>query len=391
VIILFVKFRKMKNALFNNFSYVAIGRIIASILVALFFLIFAALLEPDDFGKLGYLIALAGTFAGVARFGLPQTVVVYLAKKKKLLSDQVNLLAIILACVATIILIFINEYAAFLCLAISFFFLYQHNLLGDKKYKRFLKSSVLRNLLTFVIPFPLYFVLDIPGILLGMALGNIISSVWLVKSINFKIRSFQELTNNYKVLINNFGIDASSNLIRTMDRLLVGIIFGFLYNGIYIFNMQILLGLEILPRILYLFLLSEESSGRNHKKINYFVVFFSGLSTIIAIIFAPFIIEQIFPKYSDGIIGLQVLVISLVPISISSIITAKLQAVESTKVGYSSIVSIGSLLILLGLLGNEYGIMGLSLAVVISSILTTIFLFYLYRNFNKEQVMRHDD
>ena len=77
--------------------------------------------------------------------------------------------------------------------------------------------------------------------------------------------------------------------------------------------------------------------------------------------------------------------ISLVPISISSIITAKLQAVESTKVGYSAIVSIGSLLLLLGLLGNEYGIMGLSLAVVVSSILTTIFLFYLYKNLTKNK------
>jgi len=276
-------------------------------------------------------------------------------------------------------------------LAISFFFLYQHNLIGEKRYKRFLKNSIFRVTLIFIISFPLYFILDIQGILLGMALGNIISSVWFVKSINFRIKSIQELKNNYKVLINNFGIDASTNLIRTLDRLLVGIIFGFLFNGIYIFNMQILFGLEILPRILYLFLLSEESSGRKHKKINYFVVFVSGILTIIAIIFAPFIIEQFFPKYSDGIIGLQILVLSLIPTSISSILTAKLQAAESTKVGYSAIVSIGSLLILLGLLGNEYGILGLSLAVVVSSILTTIFLYCLYRNFNKDQVITHSD
>ena len=146
--------------------------------------------------------------------------------------------------------------------------------------------------------------------------------------------------------------------------------------------MQILFGLEILPRILYLFLLSEESSGRKHKKIAYFVVLVSGLITITVIIFGPLIIEQFFPKYSDGIIGLQILVISLVPISISSIITAKLQAVESTKVGYSAIVNIGSLLILLIFLGNVYGIIGLSLAVVRSSILNMIFLYYLYRNFH---------
>ena len=138
--------------------------------------------------------------------------------------------------------------------------------------------------------------------------------------------------------------------------------------------MQILFGLEILPRILYLFLLSEESSGRKHKKIAYFVVLVSGLITITVIIFGPLIIEQFFPKYSDGIIGLQILVISLVPISISSIITAKLQAVESTKVGYSAIVNIGSLLILLIFLGNGYGIIGLSWAVVGSSILNMILL-----------------
>jgi len=381
---------KKDNSL-KKFSYVALGRIIASAVLALFFLIFATILEPTDFGKLGYLIALAGTFSVVSRFGLPQTVVVFIAKEKKLLSDQVNLLAVILACVATIILLFINEYTAFLCLAISFFFMYQHNLLGEKRYKRFLKSSILRITIIFIISFPLYFVLDIQGILLGMALGNLISSVWFVKSINFRIKSFQLLKNNYKVLINNFGIDASTNLISTLDRLLIGIIFGFLFNGIYIFNMQILFGLEILPRILYLFLLSEESSGRKHKKINYCVVLVSVLSTVIAIIFAPLIIEQFFPKYSDGIIGLQILVLSLVPISISSILTAKLQAVESTKVGYSAIVSIGSLLPLLGLLGNEFGMMGLSLAVVVSSILTTIFLYCLYRNFNKDQVITHND
>lgn len=366
---------------FTNFSYVLLGRIISSAILAVFFLIFATILEPNQFGEMGYLIALAGTFSIVSRFGLPQTVVVFLAKGDKIVSNQVNLLAVITSSIAAIILLVINPYAAFLCLGISFFFLYQHNLLGEKKYQRFLKSSILRNTLTFVIPFPLYFVLDIPGILLGMALGNIISSVWFTKSVTLKVSSLRPLKDNFKVLINNFGIDASTNLVRTVDRLFIGTIFGFLFAGIYIFNMQILFGLEILPRVLYLYLLSEESSRKKHKRMSYFVVLGSVLIAIATIIFAPIIVEQIFPKYSDGIFGLQILVISLIPVSISSIITAKMQAEKSTKVGYSAIVSIGSLLILLGFLGNEYGLLGLSLAVVISSILNTIFLYFLYRNF----------
>jgi len=360
---------------------VVAGRITSSALLAIFFLIFATILGPTEYGEMGYLIAIAGTFSIVSMFGLPQTVVVYLAKENKILARQLNLLAVITASVASIMLLFLNVYAAVLCLGISFFMLYQHNLLGEKKYQRFLKSTIFRSSLTFVLPFPLYFVLGLPGILLGMAIGNIISSVWLVNSVSFKVKSFGLIKSNYKVLINNFGIDSSMNLVRGIDRLLVATLFGFLSTGIYIFNIQILFGLEIISRILYLFLLSEESSGKKHKKISYLVVLVSILIAIATIIFGPLVVEQFFPNYSDGIIGLQIIIISLIPLSISSIITAKMQAVESTKVGYSAIVSISSLLILLGFLGNEFGIVGLSLAVVISSILNTIFLYFLYRNF----------
>ena len=98
-----------------------LGRVLSSAMMAVFFLIFATILEPSKYGEMGYLIALAGTFSVVSRFGLPQTVVVYLAKEKKLLAHQVNLLAVITSSAATIILLFINIYAAFLCLGISFF------------------------------------------------------------------------------------------------------------------------------------------------------------------------------------------------------------------------------------------------------------------------------
>jgi len=364
---------------YQNFFYVVLGRTLSVAVSAIFFLIFATILEPTEFGEMGYLIALAGMFSVIARFGLPQTVVVYLAKQDKLLSHQINLLAVITMSAATIILLFINAFAALLCLGASFFVLYQCNLIGEKKYQRYLKNSILRNALTLIIPFPLYFVLDITGILLGMALGNIISSVWLAKSLSLKVKSFGLIKTHYKVIINNFAIDASTNLVRSVDRFFVGIVFGFLFTGIYIFNMQILFGLGILPQVLYLFLLSEVSSGKTHKKISYFVILASVLITIATIIFSPQIIELIFPKYSEGIFALQILVISLMPISISLILTAKMQATESTKVGYSAIVSIGSLLILLGFLGNEYGLVGLSVAVVISSILNVIFLYFLYR------------
>ena len=308
----------MKENFSKNFSYIAGGRIIAAVILAIFYLIFAALLEPTDYGEMSYLIALAGTFSVVSRFGIPQTVVVYRAKENIQLTNQINLLGLLTTSAASIMLVFINEFSAILCLGISLFFLYQHNLLGEKRYRDFMKNSILRSLLAFAIPFPLYFVLGVPGVILGMAIGAIISGLWLGNSISFKKVSFGLIKEKYKVLLSNFGVDASSNLVRWVDRLLVGAAFGFFSLGFYHFNMQILFALEILPRALYQFLLSEESSGKSHKKINYLVVLAAGLIIVSVIFLAPTVIEQFFSKYTDGIFSLQIIVISLLPISLAS-------------------------------------------------------------------------
>ena len=377
----------MEDNASKNFSYITLGRIITSVGLAILYLIFATILEPSDYGEMGYIIALGASFAVVSRFGLPQTLVIYRSKGNTQLSNQINLLAIITACAATIVLLFINEFSALLCLGLSFFLLYQHNLLGEKRYKGFMKNTILYSFLTLLIPFPLYFILGVPGIVVGMAVSNMVCSIWLVKYITIKEKSFQLLKKNYKILFNNFGVDASTTLVLYVDKLLVGTVFGFASLGLYQFIMQILLAVEILPRALYVFLLSEESGGKKHRKINYFVVLLCGLIVLAGIFFAPPIIQQFFPKYTEGIFPLQLLLVSLVPLSISYILNAKLQASESVKVGYSAIVRIGSLLILLIFLGGIYGLIGFSYSVLISSILNTLFLYFLY---HRNKTMNED-
>lgn len=367
-----------------SFSFLTLGRIISSSSSAIFFIVLATLLEPEEYGWVGYLIALAGMSSVVSRFGLPQSVVVYKAKGEKIVANQINLLAIITTSTASIILIFINEFSAFLCLGLSFFVLFQHNLVGAKKYKGFLKNSIIRNSLAYTIPFPLYFAFDIPGILIGMAVGNIIGGIGVIKLIKFTQKPFDRLKKIYSVLINNFGISASIDLVRSVDRVLIATVFGFGFTGVYIFIIQILMGLELLPRVLYLFLLSEESSGKKHGKINKLVVLSSGLLTILVIFASPTLIEAIFPNYTEGIMGLQILALSLIPTSISLILSAKMQAKESNKVGYSAIVRIGSLLFLIWTLGSGYGIIGVSVAVVVSTILNTLILYFLYKTISQE-------
>ncbi len=362
----------------KNFSYIALGQMVATGFQAVFYLIFASLLEPEFYGEMSYLIAIAGIFSVFSRFGLNHTVTVYQAKEKHSIANQINVLVLITSGFASLILLWINEFAAVLCLGFTFFAMNQHNLLGLKKYKKFAKVAILKSLLIITIPILLYLVMEIPGIILGMAISNLIASSGYLKSLSRKIESFRDIKKNSKVIINNFGIDASTALPTIVDKLVIVPFFGFLSVGIYQFNLQILFALGILPHILHSFLLPEVSSGKTHNKITYLVLIGSIILTIIAILLAPLIVNEFFPKFREGVFGLQIMVISLIPLTISSIFTARLQATESTKVGYSGIFRIGSLLVLLIVLGGLYGMEGLSFAVLISTIVYSISLALLY-------------
>jgi len=362
----------------RNFSFVALGQIVGTGLQAIFYFSLAALLDPENFGEMSYWISLAGTVALIARFGLAQTVTVYQAKNNYLLTGQANMLAFITSAVAALVLIPFDIFVAVLSFTMSLFVMNQSNLLGLKKYKRYMWINIVKNTLIVIAPISLYFVLDIPGILLGMAISNFLGSTDYLKLLKFKMKSFSELTGKYKVIIHNFGFEASFSLPRMIDKVLIAPLFGFGFVGIHQFNIQILFALEILPITLYSFLLPEESSGQSHKKINYLMVIGSGILALLVIVLAPLVIPQLFPKYVEGIFPLQIMVISIIPTTISYILSAKLQARESKTIGYSSIIRIGTLLGIIVLLGEQLGLFGLSLAVLLSISFNTIFLYILY-------------
>jgi len=367
----------------KNFSYVAIGRTVAAGLQGVFYLIFAILLSPDVYGQMSYFIAIAGTFSIISRFGLPFSATVALAKKNQKLANQLNVLLLITTGAASIVLLFINIFAAILCLGLSFFVMTQHSLLGTHEYKKFGWNVIIKSILIIIIPVSLYFVFDLPGIILGMALGNIFVSLNWLKSLKKQVFSFKDVKKSYKTLIHNFGLDSSLKLSRTVDKIVTVPLVGFAMTGIYQFNLQILFLMEILPNAIHAFLLSETSQVNKNKKTNYLAIISAGLLSLLVIILAPFVIELFFSKYQEGVLGLQIMAISLIPLTISAIFSARLQAMESTKIGYSAIVRIGSLLILIVFLAKPYGFLGLGLAVLISILLNTGFITLLYYKLEK--------
>ena len=361
----------------KNFSHVGIGRIITIAFQALFYLVIAALLNPEVYGELFVILALAGTFSIVSLFGLNISMQVYRAKKNYEITNQIITLFIILTTSAALILVTINQIAAFLCIATSFFAMTQSHLLGSKQYKKYMIYSTIKSGTFFIIPILLYFIFDINGIIFGMAISNFLGSIPFFKNLSF--RSFTGLKNYYKVLINNFGVHAGATLPFMLDKLLLAPFFGFFIVGIYTFNLQVFLALSVLPGILNYYLISEESSGVRHRKLSLVVVLASFVLAVIVIILAPVLVPIFFPLYVEGIESLQILAITIIPLSIGVVFTTRLLGQESTRIGLTSIVRIGSMLILLAVLGEIYGLVGLSVAVLISQCANTLFLYFLYQ------------
>lgn len=362
----------------KHFTFIGVGRIVGAGLHGIFYLLFASVLNPTLFGELIFLIVLAETFSIVSRFGLNHTVTIFQAKNDNLMVQQVNLIAFLSTSVAAVILIPINLFVAILTLSISFFIMSQHNLLGKKKFKKFMFISLLQGSLLLTITIFMYFLLDINGILIGMLISNFVCSLAYWRSLSRITLSFNKIKKNLKVLIHNFGIDLSTNLSRRIDKLLIVPILGFTAVGIFQFNTQILFGLELIPLSLHSFLLAEESSGVKHKKLIYLIILLSIGITISLLIFAPLFVNQFFPDYSSGIFSLQILSLALVPLTISAVYSAKLQSIKSTKVGFAAIIRIGSLILFIPTLGYWLEMVGLSIAILISAISYVIFLVIIY-------------
>lgn len=325
------------------------------------------MLEPTAYGNLSYLIGLAGTFSVVSRFGLNHSSIVYRGKNNIPVTNQINEISFIFAIIASLLLLIFDVYVSILCFGMSMFVMTLSDQIGKKLYKKYMSTEIIRGLLMILLPLSLYLLLDISGVMIGMAISYTICSLNFFKNFPFKKNPFSGLGKNFSILIQNFGVDFSTRAPRFIDKLIVYPILGFTNLGIYQLNIQILLMLEMIPLALHSFLLSEESSGQNHSKMNKFSILFSIMISILVITLGPYIINEIFPKYSTGILSLQVISISIIPLTLSSIFNAKLQAHESKIVGYPGLIRVVSLLILLYVFGIYFELIGISIAVLVSS------------------------
>ena len=365
----------------KNLSYVGIGNISASIITASFSLYLASILEKEAYGELGYLLAIVGTGGAFALLGSNNTLPVYVAKGIKIQST-IFLITIISGIVVSLVILIITQkiLVSFHPLAFVFFSLIVYDALGKKIFVNYAKYMISQRLLMVFLSIIFLQIWEIDGIIFGYTLSLGVFGVLLFKGFKENKIDFRLVRSRRTFIVNNFLSHVLGVLTYSIDKLLIYNLFGAAVLGPYQLGFQIFAMILILPHFVSLYTLPHDSGGIKNLQLKKYAKIISIILTVIGIFSSPFIIPVLFPTFLETIDVIQVMSLAIIPATFTVILTSELLANERGKIIIiGSIVSIVSLFIGISILGENLGLKGLALSLVISKSLEFLVMHFINR------------
>ena len=364
----------------KNISTLATSTISGNAISALFWLYLAGLLGQENYGELGYLIAIAGIASNIALIGGEWVMTVYTAKGKNIQS-VLYLISLISSGISAIILYGIFQNAGLSVFVIGFviFNLTVSEIQGRKLYKEYAKFYVLQKLFFVLISLSLFQFIGAEGILLGYGLSFLPFFKRMYTSLKTKDYDFKFLKEKSGFVANNYSLDLAGAIKGQIDKLMIAPIFGFALLGNYYLGLQVISVLGILPGVIFTYILPQDASGKSTGKLKIFTILGSVVLAILGIFVAPILIPMIFPEYIDSLSLIPILSISLIPSTITSMYTSKFLGDEKSSyvlIGY--IISGISLVLGILILGEIFQVSGIAMAYVLASTTQAGFLLITY-------------
>jgi len=371
----------------KGFLNIAGGNLISNIAMGVFWLALASILTVEDYGNLHYLLSIAFFATIVSILGLSTTVKTYLPKGEEDLHKQSSLLVLIADAIIVLPLFFFtnNVYIVILFLAVSFFRMHIAEVLGRRIHKKFFLLITGRAILIISLSISLFYIMGVNGIILGYALSSLFLSYGFFKSFKKIKLQFIDIRKKIRFIINSYGIDLMREGPKHLDKLFIAPLFGFELLGLYQIGFQFLILLSILPISISQFLQPQEAAGIVGKKIVKIGVLLSVVFAVISYFAIPIVINNLFSNFTEATQAAQIIILGIVPITLNSILNSKFLGRENSKQAlWGFAVRFFVFLILLVVLGNILGLVGLSLAIVISYSIQTIIILIMYRNLYKK-------
>ena len=361
---------------FKDLTAIGVAQIISNAIIGIFWIILATIIDTNEFGEINYFIAIATIAATVSFLGAGPTMLVYTAKQVKIQST-LYFITLVSGAITSLVLFFMfyNLGVSVYVLGFVVFMSLTNELLGRKLYKKYAKFLITQRIFLIIISLSLYYLIGIDGVILGFALSYLPFSFWILRGFRKTKIDFSILRPRLGFMANNYLADLARVLSFSLDKLIVGPLFGFALLGNYSLGIHVLTLLTLVPNIVFLYVLPHDATGKQHKRLKKFTIFVSIILAILTVLLTPTILPIFFPKFIESIEIVQIMSLAIIPRTISMMFISKFLGQEKSKIvifgsGIYLIVQIPSMI----LLGELYAINGVALALLLAVTCEAIFL-----------------
>lgn len=337
----------------------------------------ATLLEAESYGELFYLFAIGNIVSSVSLIGSKHTLMVYVPKQVKL-ETAIFLLVIIIGSIAAIIVFFIypDPVVGFYIFGAVIFGLGASEVLAKKLYVNYFVLMIIQKLTMVGFSLGLYYLIGISGIVLGVAISFFPYLVIIIKEFKTTKINFLLLKPRLGFLFESYGQNLLATFWNQMDKLMIAPLMGFTLLGNYQLGIQFIAVFQLLPLIVLKFTLPHDASGNPNRNLKILVILTSICFTVLIIILAPFIIPIFFEKFTYLVDLIQILSLSLIPLSLNASFASKFLGAEKSRIIIiGSIVAIAIYVSGIIVLGNIFGIVGVAISYVLGMVALTIFYY----------------
>ena len=293
---------------------------------------------------------------------------VYISKNKSIFSTLffISLICSILSFI--ILYVFFNRFDIGL-LAIGFV-IFAHGIasnLGSQNFKKYTIYSIIQKSLMLIFSLSIFYFFGIEWILLGIAFSYFIYSKIFISGLKMNKFQFSEIKVNKKFIFSNYFLMLTNIITTQVDKLLIVPILGLAVLGNYSLAIQILTIMSILPSVIFKYVLPRASRNIIDVKLRQNVIIFSFVLAGIGVLVLPTILPIFFDKFTEVAVIIQIMSLSIIPLTINSFYYSKFLSLENAKIPlYGGIVS--SIVLIAGMLilGSVYGTIGIAVTHVLT-------------------------
>ena len=366
----------MRLGKFKDISLIGSADIIGTAISSIFWLFLASQIPPEDYGEISYFLGIAGIAAAFVLIGTQNSITVYSSKNTKIESTLYSI-SLLLGVIASFIImvIFYRVDVIFLLFGYVINTLAMGELLGKKDFFSYSKHILIQKILTLFLGLLFFLIFDIDGIIFALAISYIFFTIIIINRIRKTKIDFNLLKDHSKFILGNYIIEIITKSNTHLNKFLIVPILGFAILGNFSLAMQLINVGLVFTLIVFKYTISYDAQGQENKKLKKITLFISiGISLLGAAI-APSVIPIFFAEYVDVVEVVQIAIFGIIPLTITKLYASKLLGQENTRqILFGKTISMVSFIATIVILGPIYGIIGVAIGYLFSTILESICL-----------------